>query len=544
MLWLRKSNFLLEPLPVFNLIFFAVLAAITLSPNAARADSGDEARLPLPAEVRVFDPAKITESHEFAIAEELFEGLTTISATGEIVPGVAIWWKTSKDGLVWTFHLRKDARWSNGTPVTASDFIFSLRREISPVSASPSADTLSRIAGANDIRSGKTHDLTRLGVRALGRWTVRIALVAPTPWLPMLLTHFAAMPVSRTALNMFGDSWTKPGLLVSNGPYVLVGQGADGEVRLERNRFFHDAASVAIARIRHIPGPAPEEALKRFEVGDFDVVRLSAADRRLIAASHPELMLHQPELATRFLAVNVNKGSLSDVRVRQALTMTLDREGLIETIEQSTNVPAYELVAPGLAGYTAQTPRWASEPRAARIAEARALLAQVPGAPIHIGLTFRSSPGGRRFAAAIAETWKAELGVETVLTPVEGRKFLECLDSHDFELAVVSWDPDFADASNYLDGYRSDAGGNNFGDFHDATFDRLMDEAAHTADPTTRIRLLQAAERRLLDQDAVMPLAHGMLEYAVSPRLKGWQPDPLSRHPSRYLRLDPTAKLR
>lgn len=525
---------------MFNHIILAVATSMTLTATVAGADSPDlEARLPLAVEVRVFDPAKISESHEFAIAEDLFEGLTTISATGEVVAGVAAKWETSKDGLEWTFHLRKDARWSDGAPVTAGDFIFSLRREVSPATASPSADALSRIVGADGIRSGKTHDLTTLKVRALDRRTLRITLTAPTPWLPMVFTHFATMPVSRAAIARFGESWTKPGLLVSNGPYTLSGLDADGVVHLNRNRYFHDAASVGIAQIRHIPGPAPDEALKRFEAGDFDVVRLSATDRRKIAASHPELMLRQPELATRFLSVNATKGSLSDPRVRRALTMTLDRVGLIESVEQSTNIPAYELVAPGLIGYTAQSAPWASETRAARTAEARAILAQVPGTSLHVSLTFRSSPASQRLAAAIAETWKADLGVETELTPVEGSKFLERLSSHDFELAMFSWDPDFADASNYLDGYRSDAGSSNFGDFHDATFDSLMDEAGRTIDPSVRVQILEAAERRLLDRDAIMPLAHGTLEYAVSPRLKGWQADPLSRHPSRYLRLQP-----
>jgi oligopeptide transport system substrate-binding protein len=524
-----------------SLLFIVATVAIAGAAHRVPRANDTEARLPLAIKVSVFDPHKISEAHEFGIAEDLLEGLTTISATGRVIPGVASRWETTRDGLVWTFHLRDDARWSNGDPVTAEDFVYSFRREVAPATASPSAEALNRIAGAEDIRLGKTDDLTTLGVRALDKQTLRIALSAPTAWLPMLLTHFAALPVPQAQVAKFGEEWAKPGRMMGNGAYVLADVDTGGTVRLERNPFFHDAGSVKVPVIRFVPGPAPDEALQRFEAGEYDVVRLKASDVSRVATSHPSWLLRQPELATRFLAVNPANRPLNDPRVRRALSMTLDRERLIEAVEHSTNAPAYELVAPGLAGYTPQSAAWATESLAARLAEARRLLAQVSGGPIRVSLTFRNSPASQLLAAAIAETWGESLGVATTLVPVDGKTYIERLGQHGFELMLVSWDPDFADASNYLDGYRCDAGAANFGSYCDSAFDSLMTEASRSVDPVGRVQLLQSAERVLIDKDAVMPLAHGVLELVINPRLKGWDADPLSRHPSRYLRIEPLA---
>jgi oligopeptide transport system substrate-binding protein len=489
--------------------------------------------------VSVFDPQKISESHEFDIAIDLFEGLTAISASGKVIPGVASRWTTSKDGLVWTFFLRPNARWSNGEPVTAEDFVYSFRREVSPLTASPSAEALSRIAGAESIRLGKTENPAILGVSASDRRTLRVVLTAPTPWLPMLLTHFAAMPVPRSQISRYGDEWTRPGRMVGNGAYTLAGLDANGTIHLKQNPFFHDAGSVKVPRVTLISGLAPADALKRFDDGDFDVVTLLASSVSQATSEHPGWILKQSELATRSLIVNPNKGLLSDPRFRRALSSTIDREELIQTVEHATYLPAYELVAPGLAGYRPQSATWSSEPLAERISQARALMVQLPGAPVRVSLTFRDGPAGQRVASAIAEGWKMRLGVETTLVPLDGKTFLERLGSHDFELAVVGWDPDFADASNYLDGYRCDAGAANFGAYCDRDFDKFMTAASSTIDPSARMRLLESAERRLIDADAVMPIAHGLLEFVVSPRLKGWEASPLSRHPSRFLSIQP-----
>ena len=530
-----------------SMIVRMVLAAAASSVVAATAAGGPspsedvlEARLPLSAKVTVFDPSKISESHEFGIAEDLFEGLTAISAGGQVGPGVAASWETSKDGLNWTLHLRENARWSNGEPVTSDDFVYSLRRELSPSTASPSAEALSRIVGADDIRLGRTADLTTLGVRALSKHTLQISLTAPTAWLPMMLTHFAAMPVPRSEIAKFGDQWTKPGRMVGNGAYVLADVESDGTIHLERNPYFHDATSVTIPVIRYAPAPKPGEALTRFDAGEFDVVTVVAPDVPAAKARHPSWTLRQTELATKSIVVNPNKGPLQDSRMRRALSMALDREELITTVEKSTNAVAYELVAPGLSGYAQQSANWASEPLSARVAAARKLVGGLSGGPARVSLMFRDGPLSRRLAAAIADTWRAMLGIETTLEPVDGKVYLERLNQHAFELAVVSWDPDFADASNYLGGYRCDAGAANFGAYCDPAFDELMDKAGRTVDASARIQLLQAAERLLIDQDAVMPLAHGVLEFLVNPRLKGWEANPLSRHPSRYLRIEST----
>jgi oligopeptide transport system substrate-binding protein len=526
-----------------NRLTSILTAVLALAAAATSAAAGQEVRLPLDARVGSLDPAKLVESHEFAIAENLFEGLTAIAADGRIVPGVAARWETSADGRIWTFHLRPDARWSNGESVTAEDFVYSLRREVSPSTASPSAAALEPIEGATEITSGAVGDPCMLGVRALDRHVLQITLRRPTPWLLLLLSHYAALPTPKAAVEAFGDHWAEPGHMVSNGPYVLADWTADGDVTLVRNRFFHAAAAVQVETVRFVRSHG-RAGLRQFEAGEYDVVSLTGPELAEAEARYPRQLIRQSELATAYLAINRTRGALGDERIRRALSMVIDREALITEVDQSRHTPAYELVAPAIsriADYRPQSAGWAHEPMAARIAAAQALLNEAragASAPLTVRLAFMDSPRNQRLMAAIAAMWKTALGVETQLQPADQQAHMARLTAHDFELAAVTWDPDFADPLNYLGGFRSYSDPANFGAYAEPAFNALIDRSRDTADPAARMRLLEAAERRLIDSEGVIPLRHGDLMLLVNPRLQGYVADPLARHPARYLRLE------
>ncbi len=509
---------------------------------ASAALAASEVRLPLDSNPVSIDPQKLNESHEFQVAEDLFEGLTTVSAVGVVVPGTAEKWETSADGLTWTFHLRLDAKWSDGFPVTALDFVRSFRRAVNPATASPSAAALEPILNAKEIASGAERDPALLGVGAVDDHTLQIRLNDPTPWLPLLLTHFAAMPTPQRTIEEFGDQWTLPEHIVTNGAYRLGAWSPGSELTLVRNPYFHDAASVQVETVRYIVSkPGGPGALARFEAGELDVAAVTGKDIRIAEKRHLGNRVVQRELATAFLSVHFARGEMADERIRRALAMTVDRDYLIKNVAQSHRLPAYSLVSPVMRGYTPQTARWASEPTTTRAATARRLLAEAREGnplPLKVQLTFIAN-GNSAQMTAIAQRWRSTLGVDTDLLGLSTKEFLERIAAHNFELAAISWDPDFADPWSYLADYRSDSGAANFGAYADPLFDHLLDQSKQAGqDSVQRMRLLEAAERRLIDNEAVIPLRFGVVDFIVNVHLKGWASSPLARHPARYLRIE------
>jgi oligopeptide transport system substrate-binding protein len=512
---------------------FAISVCVSSGPASAQG-SGSEAHIPIEAIPLTLDPHRMRESHEFRIAQDLFEGLTTESATGAVIPGVASSWTASRDGRTWTFHLRPDARWSDGSPVTADDFVYSLRRAIAPGRPSPAADVLRPIAGADALRSGQDGDACDLEVRARNALTLVITLARPTPWLPLLLAHFAAMPVQRRAVEAYGEDWIRPEHFVGNGAYRLVRWTAEGEIILQRNPYFHDASHVRVATIHMSPAPEQGRALAALRNGSFDVVTVTGAEFAAAQSQMPRQIVTQTELATAYIVPNIVAGPTRWPALRLALSMVLDRESLIHDVEQANHAPAYEAIAPGLAGYAPARLSWADEPLPDRRARARRVIDHQV-APLQ--LTILDSPKSRRLGQALVAAWSRALPLSVELRPLPERAFLAALSSHDFQLALVSWDPDFADPSNTLSMFRSDAGAANFGNYADTHFDSLLERADRMPDSRARARTLREAEQQLLDYNAVIPLKHGVVEFVVSPRLRGWLANPLARHPSRFLEL-------
>jgi len=520
-----------------------IALSIFLVTLASAALAASEVRLPLDFSPVSIDPQKLSESHEFLVAEDLFEGLTTISASGVVVPGTAEKWETSADGLTWTFHLRSDAKWSNGLPVTASDFVRSFRREVNPATASPSAAALEPIINAKETASGAERDPALLGVRAIGDHKLEIRLNEPTPWLPLLLTHFAAMPTPQRTIDEFGDQWTHPEHIVTNGAYRLGAWTIGNEITLVRNPYYHDAASVQVETIRYIVSKAGSpDAFARFQAAELDVARVTGKDIHIAEQQHLGNLVVQRELATTFLSVHFARGEMADERIRRALSMTVDRERLIEDAAQSYGLPAYSLVSPVMRGYVPQSATWASRPPIARLAAARRLLAEARvgrSQPLKVQLTFIANERNRAQMTAIAQMWQSALGVDTELVGLSGKEFLQRVAAHDFELAAIGWDPDFADPWSYLADYRSDSGAANFGAYADPMFDQLLNQSKRAVKSSAqRMRFLEAAERRLVDNEAVIPLRFGVIDFIVNAHLKGWEASPLARHPARYFRIE------
>jgi oligopeptide transport system substrate-binding protein len=489
------------------------------------------------------DPQRSEEAFSRQIIRDLYDGLVDEGADGELVPRAARDWTVSADGLVWTFRLREDARWSNGDPVTAEDFVAGLRRAVDPAIASTSGGLLAPLAGAGPIIRGEAPPES-LGVRALGEHELELRLDAPTPYLPGLLSSTFTYPVHRPSLAAWDGDFARAGRLVSNGPYRLAEWTLHARIRLERNP--HYAEPPPIGTVVYYPTEDAVAELNRYRAGELDLTAQIPHTRFRWVKEHLADELHvAPYLSTQFWMFNLRSPPLDDVRVRRALTMAVDRERLTELVTGLGEAPAYGLVPPGVANYRPQSFSWRDMPAEERVAEALALLATAgygPERPLAIEVRYNTDENLRRVATAVASMWRESLGVEATLLNEELRVMLaRRKQPTQWQVMRLSWVGDYNDASNFLEILATDGAVSDTG-FADPEFERLLDEAAGEIDPGRRATLLQAAERIVLSQYPVLPLYFTVSKHLVKPWVRGFHGNVLNHVDTRYLSVDTDAR--
>ncbi|GGF09277.1 peptide ABC transporter substrate-binding protein [Aliidongia dinghuensis] len=490
------------------------------------------------AEPESLDPQKVDSAEESNILLDLFEGLTRISGKGEIIPGVASSWDVAPDGLSWTFHLRPEAKWSDGSPVTAGDFVYGFRRAVDPATAAPYVSILYEIVDARAISDGKEKDLGRLGVTAPDAHTLKIALTEPTAFLPGVLALPIAYPMPKQAIEAGGAQWTRPGKMVSNGAYKLDYWEPQQEIRLVRNPDYWDAKSVKIDTARWLVVESDETAFKRFRAGELDfsripVTEMAWARKNMADELHPDV-----NMWTAYIILNAAKPPLNDPRLRQALAMTLDRETLAEKVDPHGEVPAYGLVPPGIPGYTQQPPEWMRLSKADRLAKAKALYAEAgygPDKPLKLELIYPTTEGSKRSTTAMAGMWKQALGADITMSNEENQVVLAQTRHHDFQMSLYGWIADYPDPWTFLSIFQSDSGDLNTSDYRNPEYDQLLRKATATLDPAARLEMLEAAERLISRDTPVIPLYYDVRPYLVSTKLAGYQANPLDIHPTQDL---------
>jgi oligopeptide transport system substrate-binding protein len=492
-------------------------------------------------EPETIDPAKSTGVTENAIENDLFEGLVTFSPDGTEVPGVAESWEISDDGTVYTFHLREDAKWSNGDPVTANDFVYSFRRTVDPATASDYAPILSPIVNASAIIAGENTDISSLGVVAVDDQTLQITLNGPTPYILGLLTHNVAFPVHQATIEEFGDEWTRPGNMVSNGAFMLADWVPQSQLTVVKNPNFHAADEVKLDKIVFYPTEDLAEELKRYRAGELDITYDVPSDQVTWLEENMADEFHNtPYLGTYYYVINLTKEPLGNaLELRQALALAIDREILTEKITQAGELPAYSWVPPDIAGYTQQATFYKDMSQEERTAQAIELMTAAgygPDNPLQIELLYNTSDNHKKIAVAIASMWK-KIGVETTLTNQEWKVYLESRDQKNYQIARAAWIGDYADPLNFLELFLSDAGERNDAGYNNPEFDRLVAEAAGTVDPDARLKLLEQAEKIFLDDVALIPIYHYTSQHMISPAVVGWEFNILDVHLGRYISL-------
>lgn len=469
------------------------------------------------------DPARVRSGFsEEAILTDLFEGLVNENGAGEVVPANALRWERSNDGLVWRFFLRPNLRWSNNTPLKASDYVYAWRRLIDPATASP-ASSLVMAAGINNASSiyAGALDVKELGVEAESDHILRVTLEHPVPYFLRLVSQRPFVPLYEPSVSD-DPTWMNAGNLVSNGAYQLTHWVAHQRIELGRNANYWDNAHTRIDQVVYLPKLSAAAEREGYDAGDIQMTnRIQPDYYQTIKQTEPERVWGLPLLGTAVFSFNLQQREVADVRVRQALSMAIDREVLTQTVTRLGEPIAWSLL-PALPGYQPYQPGESALPRSERLAHAAELLKAVgvgPDHPLHLVITYNTSGNHKRLAEAIALMWQP-LGIETELRNLSWGDYQSAKSAGDFTVARSFVFGDYAEPSAVLNQFRCGDPQNESG-YCDPQFDRLLTDAANTLDESLRNQFYQQAEQLMMSAQPVIPLFHYSQMRLISPQLRG-----------------------
>lgn len=526
------------------LILWRVFHPLQIEDTAVEADAGPRMavlRRGNGPEPEALNPQNTRTDAAFNIARDLFEGLTSHDPDGKIVPGVAESWQVSEDGLTYTFALRQDARWSNGDPLTAEDFVYSFRRLVDPATGAYYAASLSPVVNADAIIAGNLPP-EDLGVEAAGPHSLIIYLRSPTPYILDLCTHPSLFPVHRASLETHGDAYGRPGNLVSNGAFVASEWVLGSFVSAVRNTEYWGNAANAIDKVIFYNTVDTSAELQRYRAGELDFTGSIPLPQFDWIKQNLGKELHiSPYLTTYYYGLNLTRPPFaSNPKLRQALAMAVDREILTEHITGTGELPAYGWVPPGTNYYTPQSFAWANLSPQARIAEAQRLYAEAGYSreqPLRAELRYNTADLHRRVAVAVAEMWKEHLGVELTLVNEEFRVMIQNIrEKQVTEIFRSSWIGDYNDAFTFSQFLHSNFGLNLVG-YTNPKYDALLEQAGAETDLRRRRALLEEAERLMLADTPLIPLYFHVSRHLVKPYVRGWRDNIMNIHYSRHLSL-------
>lgn len=486
-------------------------------------------------EPETIDPSYAAEEAGVTIARGLFEGLLTYpKGDGEMRPGCAIAYEVSEDGLVYTFRLRHDAKWSDGVPVTSYDFAFAWNRVLDPSSGSRSAPQLFFIEGAEIKNKGAGN---KIGVFTPDPYTITVKLENPIPFFPQVVGYPAYFPVRKDIVERYGSHWTRPGNIVSNGAFELVEFIPNSHAKLRKNPYYWDRSSVKIEEVTFYFMTNEKMVLEWFRQGRIHWLKGTLPRDAILELkrTRPDEFHTDPVLCTYYVSLRVDKEPLSDIRVRKALLLSVDREKLVKEVLMGGQDQGSSFVPPVIEKATGYKPPVGFDFDPQRARELLAEYINEKGNLPSLVYYYNTGEGHRLIAEFLQSQWKSNLGLEVKVETTEWRTLLERLKKGEFQMARSSWCADFVDPSNFLEVFLS-KGINNYAGFMDEKFDILVYQARKDRH---RLQLLQEAEKILLDSASIIPLYHYTRIYLLSNKVRGFEPNLLDIHPLQYLDIQP-----
>ena len=525
---------------------FLLILLVSCGENISPVDSGLENQilhLGNGSEPQGLDPHIVTGVPEHHILIALCEGLTSSNPMGGMpLPGMAESWNISEDGRTYTFNINKDAKWSNGDPVTAVDFVWSWKRVLTPSLGSQYTDMLYYVEGAKDFYNGIIDDFDNVGVKAINETTLEVVLENPTPFFLGLLSHYSTWPVHKGTVLAHGKiddrngEWTRPGNFVCNGPMQLKTWELNNKIVVEKNPHYWDAETVKLNEIYYYPVTNIMTEDRMFRAGQIHSTYTVPSQKCPVYIEEGNSTLKiDPFMGTYFYRTNTLHPILKDVKIRKALAFSINRQQIVDKVSQCGQTPAYSFTPPGANGYDPQTviPY--------NIELAKELLAEAgypngEGFPV-LEILFNTSEDHRKIALAVQQMWQANLGITVELVNQDWKVYLSRERSGDFQISRAGWIGDYEDPNTFLDTLMPGRGNNKTG-WANSEYEKLVKLANQTQDSDERYKLFQQAESILIDEMPIIPIYTYVRQYQLSNDVKGWYPNYLDHHHPKYIYLE------
>jgi len=471
------------------------------------------------------DPQMVEDVSGSYFVRDLFEGLMNQDADGNLIPGVATGYSTNDAKDIYTFTLRDNARWSDGNPVTAHDFVYSWRRLADPATASPYswfADIMA-LENVGAVMSGESPP-EALGIRALDNHTLEVRLTASLPYFAAMTTHASTFPSPQWTVRTFGDNWTKPGNIVGNGAYVLTEHIPNETATRERNTMYWNNDATIIDKVVTLVINDENTDFTRWEAGETDKGAVPSGQYPRLKAEYPDEAISFPRLCTYYMTFNLSPSgpeAFKDVRVRQALSYALDRSVVTDKILQGGQIQAFTFTPGATAGFEVPAVAFGQMSQDQRNVNAKLLMAAAgygPDNPLKFEYMYNTSEGHKKIAIGAQQMWKETLGAEATLANQEWKTFLKTRGGQNFDVARGGWCGDYNEASTFLDLMTTPSGYND-GKFSNAEVDELMTSARTMSDATsnyTRVEEIMANEM------PIIPVYHYTGVFMLRNNLKGW----------------------
>lgn len=470
-------------------------------------------------ELESLDPHKVSGVPESNAIRQIIVGLASTDPDGNTMPGMAESWE-SADNKVWTFKIR-DAKWSNGDPVTAGDFVYSFQRVLNPETASPYASYLAdvKVVNAQKIIDGSAKPDT-LGVKAIDDKTLEVTLTEPVPYFPDALIHTSTKPVHQKTVEEFADKWTDPANIVVNGPYTLSEWKVNDKIVLTRNTNYFDDANTTINKVTLLPISENTADVARYKAGEIDMTykELPPEQFTKLKEEFGSEVRVTPALCTYYYEFNTKKAPFDNAKVRRALALSLDRNIITDKVIAQGQTPAYQFTPPATQGGVKNSPEWESWDKAKRIEEAKKLLADSgynEGNPLKFELLYNTNENHKKIAVAVSALWKEALGnIDVTLTNQEWKTYLDARRNGNYQVARAGWCGDYNEPSSFLNIAKT-GNSSNYGKYSSQSYDNLLAETLKGGvDAAKRTELYNKAEAQL---DADMPLIQ--IYHYVDPRM-------------------------
>ncbi|EKB12705.1 peptide ABC transporter substrate-binding protein [Aeromonas veronii] len=476
-------------------------------------------------EPTTIDPQLVEETAGSAIVNDLFEGLYELDNTGKIKPAGAVSYEVDKTGTVYTFKLRPEAKWSNGEPVTAADYVYGWQRAADPKTASNYAwfIELTGVVNASEVTQGKKSP-SELGIKALDDHTLQVTLKNPVPFFLKTLAHYTTFPAPKATIEKFGKDWVKPGNIVSNGAFVLKEWTPNERLSAERNTHYWNNQHTVLNKVIYLEIVSETAAYNRYRTGELHYTTYPLEQYKQLKSKSPEELVSVPTLASYYYVFNTQRKPFDDPKVRKALSLAIDRETITDKILGQGQIAAYSFTPPIVDGFELKKPTSQLQSKEERIKQAKALLAEAgygPDKPLTVDILYNTNESHKKIALAVSSMWKHNLGVTATLNNMEWKTMVSALNEGDFGVSRYGWNGDYNDASTFLDIMTSSSSANS-GKWFNKEYDALLAKAHDSLDPAERNALYQQAEA-LIDADApIAPIYFSVKSRLLKPFVKGY----------------------